>query len=101
MRHLDTTLSDTITFYALQFEDCAHTGCSLSAGETDRLVQQLKKMRKLARNLEQEVAVHRMTEAHHTHGAALEKEASVKLQQLVTDPDGKIVRPDFRGGRKS
>ena len=100
MRHLDTTLSDTLAHYALQFEDCSHTGCSLSAEETIKFVRQLKGMRRLARAMEEEVAIHRITEANNAQRSVLEQEAGRKLAQIITDPEGKVVRPDFTGGRR-
>ncbi|MAM10127.1 MAG: hypothetical protein CML23_06625 [Rhizobiaceae bacterium] len=100
MSHLDTTLSDTLAHYAIQFEDCSHTGCSLSAEETFRFVKQLKAMRRLARTMEEEVAIHRITEARTAQRSMLDHEAGRKLGQLVADPEGKIVRPDFTGGRR-
>lgn len=100
MRHLDTTLSDTLAHYAIQFEDCSHSGCSLSAEETFKFVKQLKGMRRLARTMEEEVAIHRITEARNAQSSVLDQEAVRKFGQLIKDPEGKIVRPDFTGGRR-
>ncbi|AJY46500.1 hypothetical protein [Martelella endophytica] len=100
MRHLDTTLSDTLSAYAMQFAECTHTGCTMSPAETTRFVKSLTAMRKCARNIEQELAVHRLAEESRARGAILDIEASRKFGQLIADPEGKIVRPDFTGGRK-
>ena len=100
MRHLDTTLSDTLSAYATQFSEFAHAGCTLSAHETARLVKSFRAMRKCARNIEQELAVHRLAEETNARSSLLEIEAGRKFGQLIEDPEGKIVRPDFTGGRK-
>ena len=98
MSHLDTTLSDTLAHYAIQFGECSHAGCSLSAEETFRFVKQLKTMRKLARSMEEEVAIHRITEQRSAQRSMLDQEAGRKLGQLVNRP-GRQNRPAGFHGR--
>ncbi|MCF1492469.1 hypothetical protein GOZ83_05105 [Agrobacterium vitis] len=52
----------------------------------------------LAKNLEDEVAVHRLAEAGKAGRAIVDRLATEQFAGLVKDADSKIIRPDF-GGR--
>ncbi|MGV1769346.1 hypothetical protein ACQZ6B_04135 [Agrobacterium vitis] len=53
---------------------------------------------RLARNMEQELAVHRLTEAGKAGRQIVDELASEQFAGLAKDADAKIIRPDF-GGR--
>jgi hypothetical protein len=55
-------------------------------------------MRKMAISMEQELAVHRVGEANTIGRGHAEQLSTEALTQLVLDPEGKVVKPDF--GRK-
>lgn len=60
--------------------------------------EELALLSRLANSLEQEVAVHRLRERRRLVRDLMEATATDALSELVRDPAGKIVRPDF--GRK-
>ncbi|MBB4122946.1 hypothetical protein [Martelella radicis] len=98
---IDTSVSDTLKTHAMAFDRCRGTGANLSPGETARFAHLLHTLAKLARNMELELDVHRRWEARCKEGDALEQEALLKFEQIIADPEGKVVRPDFKGGRRS
>ena len=55
---------------------------------------------RLARNYEQEITVHRLAESGRAGSKLLDDEATTALQTIITDPAGKVVRPDFGGRSK-
>lgn len=49
-------------------------------------------------NIEQELEILRLSEAVRKGRTAIDKLATEQLHELVEDPQGKVIRPDF-GGR--
>ncbi|TCT35403.1 hypothetical protein [Martelella mediterranea] len=96
---IDTLLSDTLCLHATKLQKAHRDGHGLSASDCQRLSDELHVLRKLARNTEQELSVHRLEQARREGFEILEDEATRKLKQMIADPDGKIVRPDFKGGK--
>lgn len=76
----------------------SRSGCGLSSRETVAAAAELTLLAQLARSQEQELAVHRLAEADRTNRAAMELEATKALDELIADPGGVIIRPDFRRG---
>ncbi|MDQ0454627.1 hypothetical protein [Rhizobium paknamense] len=64
----------------------------------DREADLLDGLARLARNMEQELAVHRLTEAGKAGRQIVDALASEQFADLAKDADAKIIRPDF-GGR--
>lgn len=62
------------------------------------IAAELALLSRLANSMEQEVAVHRLRERGRLARDVMEARATDALSELVRDPAGKIVRPDF--GRK-
>lgn len=71
---------------------------ALPAGQGG-VAEELTLLAALANSLEQEVAVHRLRERHRIAAAAMEASATEALAEVVVDPEGKVLRPDF--GRKA
>ena len=59
------------------------------------IAQRLVLLQQLARAQEQELAVHRLAEASGRRAQTIGETAMQLLGDLVDDPDGKVVRPDF------
>jgi hypothetical protein len=59
---------------------------------------ELALLSRLASSIEQELEVHRLRERHRIVAAEMDGTAAQSLAELVRDPDGVIVRPNF--GRK-
>lgn len=67
----------------------------LGEAEAARIAQRLQLLQRLAKAMEQELDVHRLAEASGRRVDAMGAGALTALGDLVADPDGKIVRPDF------
>ena len=55
---------------------------------------------RLAHNIEQELTVLRLVEAGREGRSMVDQLASDQFENLVRDPDGKVVRPDFGKGTR-
>lgn len=70
----------------------------VTSTELVREADLLDGLTKLAKNLEQELAVHRLAEAGRAGRQIVDTLASEQFTGLAKDADAKIIRPDF-GGR--
>lgn len=77
---------------------CGADEVSMPGSDFDSLVERLAAVRKMMTVIEREVGALRLAEAARSGRAIVEDLATEELQQLVEDPEGKVVRPDF--GRK-
>lgn len=69
-------------------------------GETfDTMVAALMKIREMTIHLEHEVGALRLAEVARRGRRMIDKLATDQLIEMIGDPDGKILRPDF-GGQK-
>ncbi|TCT41181.1 hypothetical protein [Martelella mediterranea] len=96
---INMVLSDTLRVHALHLDKEHREGGGLSEAQCGQLARELHVLADLARNTEQELYVHRLDKAQREGCEILEDEATRKLRQMLADPDGKIVRPDFKGGK--
>ncbi|WP_048648972.1 hypothetical protein [Nitratireductor soli] len=76
----------------------ARSARGISPSETEVLATEFALMAELARRQEGELAVHRLGETERTRRAAMEQEAGTALGDLIADPEGIVIRPDFRRG---
>jgi hypothetical protein len=67
----------------------------ISTEEATNLAQRLQLLQRLAKAMEQELAVHRLAETKGLRVMVMNEEAVTALAELVEDPEGKIIRPDF------
>ena len=63
------------------------------------IADELALLARLANSMEQELEVHRLHERRRITAATMEASATSSLVELVADPDGKVLRPEF--GRKT
>jgi len=71
----------------------------LQALDVDQMLRRLELLQRLAASLEQELAVHRLAEAQRLTARTLDSAAVEALADMIQDPDGVVVRPDFGRGR--
>lgn len=69
-----------------------------SAGVLNLIVG-LRTIRKMAIAMERELAIHRAAENGRTVASELEAASLVTLCDLVADPEGRVIRPNF-GAKK-
>lgn len=67
----------------------------LTKDEVGNLAQRLLLLQRLAKAQDQELAVHRLAEATGRRVMVMNDEAVTAFSELVEDPEGKIIRPDF------
>jgi hypothetical protein len=73
-------------------------GLTLSGGDVRRLCTRLSLLGKLAKNLEQELAIYRLIDAGRIQADILGKTALDVAGEAILAAEGNVVRPDF--GRK-
>lgn len=96
---LDNALSEGIIGLLETFEPHLDGGgIEIEERGVRTIVQNLRVMRKLALNMEKELAVHRLGEANRDAASVLEDEAGEQLDRLARDQSGVVITPDF--GRK-
>ncbi len=78
---------------------CGAEEVTLPGASFDHLVSTLNNIRKQMFSLEREVGSLRLLEANRQGRAAVEQLATDQFVGLVADPEGKVLRPDFKGGR--
>ncbi|MDM9647720.1 hypothetical protein [Rhizobium sp. S163] len=91
-------LSDELKLLDRAFAPIARSGGYLDAASVKRLRERIGLLGKLANALETEVSYFRLIEAGREGKQIVEQLATDNLVQLVKDPEGKIIFPDF--GRK-
>ncbi|WP_160012494.1 hypothetical protein [Rhizobium sp. 18055] len=87
--HLDTIVRQLSPF-------CGGDEVVMPGEDFDSLVERIAAIRKMMSLIEREVGALRLAEAARSGRAIVEDLATDELQQLVEDPEGKVVRPDFR-----
>ncbi len=63
--------------------------------ESANIGHRLQLLQRLAKAMEQELAVHRLAEATGRRVMIMNDEAVSALAEMVEDPEGKVIRPDF------
>lgn len=90
--HLDTVVRQLSPF-------CGGVEVSMTGRDFDNLVERLSAIRKMMNAIEREVGALRLAEAAREGRKIVDQLATDQLHSMVTDPEGKVIRPDF-GGRK-
>jgi type II secretory pathway predicted ATPase ExeA len=67
----------------------------LTRDESANIGHRLQLLQRLATAMEQELAVHRLAEATGRRVMVMNDEAVTALAEMIEDPEGKIIRPDF------
>jgi hypothetical protein len=67
----------------------------ITAEEGANMASRLQLLARLARAQEQELAVHRLAEANGRRVMIMNDEAVSALAEMVDDPEGKVIRPNF------
>lgn len=67
----------------------------LTREESTNITQRLQLLQRLAKAMEQELAVHRLAEAKGLRVMVMNEAAITAFAEMVEDPEGKIIRPDF------
>lgn len=63
--------------------------------ESANIGHRLQLLQRLAKAMEQELSVHRLAEATGRRVMIMNDEAVSALAEMVEDPEGKVIRPDF------
>ncbi|OKP69606.1 hypothetical protein BTE77_27835 [Ensifer adhaerens] len=82
-----------------EMQALALAGNGLTLPQTRAFVSRLIIVEQLASSEWRELCVHRAAENGHRTQREIERAATEQLVDLVYDPEGKVIRPDF--GRKS
>lgn len=77
---------------------CGGDEVRIAGDDFDSLVGRLASIRKMMVLIEREVGALRLAESARTGRVIVEDLATEQFQDLVDDPEGRVVRPDF--GRK-
>ncbi len=94
------TLTRELELLRRQFKPFEKTGLSLTGGEVVRLTKRISLITKLARTVETELSIHRLSEAGKQQAATIEQLTQDVAGALILSADGNVVRPDFtKGGR--
>ncbi|UWU13249.1 hypothetical protein N2599_13960 [Rhizobium sullae] len=91
-------LSDELQLLRGEFSPFARRGGYLEPETVQQLRQRLRLLSKLANAMEMELAYFRLMENGRLGREAIEQLSTESLVEMVKDPEGKIIRPDF--GRK-
>lgn len=89
--HLDAIVRELSPF-------CGGVEVSMAGRDFDNLVERLSAVRKMMSVVEREVGALRLAEAAREGRKIVDQLATDQLHSMVTDPEGKVIRPDF-GGR--
>lgn len=89
--HLDAIVRELSPF-------CGGVEVSMRGRDFDNLVERLSAVRKMMSVVEREVGALRLAEAAREGRKIVDQLATDQLHSMVTDPEGKVIRPDF-GGR--
>lgn len=95
------SLAKSLSGLSVMFKAAAKAGVhiKIDAESVRNLSEQLEAMNRLFGNLVQELEILRLTEAGRLGRIAVEELATNQACELIVDPHGKVVRPDF-GRRK-
>ncbi|PZP65361.1 MAG: hypothetical protein DI604_24605 [Delftia acidovorans] len=73
----------------------------LDAGSAEGIYAALDQIRRQTALMEHELFAHRLAEAAEKGREMINALATDQFEALVVDPEGKVVRPDFRKGTRS
>ncbi len=90
--HLDTLVRELSPY-------CNGDEVVFPGEDFNSLVERLATIRKMMSIIEREVGALRLAEAARSGKAIVEDLATDQLKQLVEDPEGKVIRPNF--GRRN
>lgn len=91
-------LSDELLVLRGEFVSYARSGGILTSETVKQLRHRLRLLATLANAMETELSYFRLMEANRAGHELIEELSTEKLVELIKDPEGKIIRPDF--GRK-
>lgn len=100
MRAVPTELSDSLNAFHEDFLEAGKSGTPLPARQMLVLARSFAILFRLAKNLEAELAIHRLNASVDRHRSVLEGASTDVLGQIILESDGKIVRPDFKTSPK-
>lgn len=94
-------IASTISALSVIFDKAAKRGGSIEidAESVQNIASLVRTVERAFTNVAQELEVLRLTEASRMGRVTVEQLASDHLVDLMTDPTGKVVRPDF--GRRT
>lgn len=92
---MGTSLANELGVLRSELLGIAQQQRPLSRDESANVGQRLQLLQRLARAMEQELAVHRLAEATGRRVMVMNDEAVSALAEMVEDPEGKVIRPDF------
>jgi hypothetical protein len=99
MSHTLPKVSDHLTDILGEFEPHYDgDGIEMDGDDCRAFILRLRAVRSLALSMEQELDVFRLADGHQQAAAFLDQEAAGALDALISDPDGKVITPNF--GRK-
>lgn len=92
-------VSDRLTDILGEFEPHYHgDGIEMDGDDCRALILRLRAVRSLALSMEQELDVFRLADGHQQAATFLDQEAVGLMDEMISDPEGKVITPDF--GRK-
>lgn len=93
-------LSESLNAFHEDFLKAGKSGTPLPARQMLVLARSFAILFRLAKNLEAELAIHRLNASVDRQRSILEGASQDVLGQLILDSDGKVIRPDFSSTRK-
>jgi len=100
MRAASNSLSESLNAFHEDFLKAGKSGTPLAARQMLVLARSFALLFRMAKNLEAELAIHRLNAAVARQRAVLEGAGTDVLRDLIQESDGKIIRPDFKSGQK-
>ena len=93
---------DVVLDMMVDFKDLADDEVlEVDSKSASSLYLTIAEVRKACRNMEHELQIHRRAEAAENGKRAVDQLATDQLIELVVDPEGKVIRPDFGKGGQS
>lgn len=92
---MTTSLANELGALRSELHGIAQQQRPILSEESANIGHRLQLLQRLAKAMEQELAVHRLAETTGRRVMVMNDEAVSALAELVEDPDGKIIRPDF------
>lgn len=94
-------LSASLNAFHEDFLSAGKAGDPLPARQMLALARAFALLFKIAKNLEAEVAIHRLNASVDKSRGILEGASQEVMEQLVLESDGKVIRPNFRQSQSS
>lgn len=91
-------LSGELHTYATMFDSLASNNTPLTRPQLARMAEEMQVFSRLAYAMECELGAFRLGELARLGREAVEKLAADEFGEMIFNPEGKIIRPDF--GRK-